>query len=70
VTVNGKVTRRLAGSARAVTVSMAGRPKGTVNVVVVGIRSDGARYEMTRTFHLCVPAKGGGGSSNDTLRRV
>ena len=70
MSVNGKVLRRLAGSARAVTVSMAGRPKGIVNVVVVGTQSGGTRYEMTRTFHLCVPAKGGGGAGNDDLRRV
>jgi len=28
-----------------------------VSVVIAGVGSDGAHYQMVRTFHLCVPAK-------------
>jgi predicted outer membrane repeat protein len=58
VTVDGRLYRTLGGRARAVTVNMVGRATGTVHVVVVGIRSNGARYTTTRTFHLCVPGNG------------
>jgi len=57
VSVNGVVVHRLTGNVRSVTVSMAGRPRGSVSVVIAGVGSDGAHYQMVRTFHLCVPAK-------------
>jgi uncharacterized repeat protein (TIGR01451 family) len=64
VTRNGKTYKTLAGSARKVTVSMVGLPKGAVPVKITGYTASGRRYVMTRTFHLCVPAKEGGPSSD------
>jgi hypothetical protein len=50
---------------------MVGRPKGTVDVVVVGARPGGARYATTRTFHLCLPVKRGHESlGSPYLKRV
>ena len=71
VTVDGRIYRALGAGARAVTVSMVGRPKGTVDVVVVGARPGGARYATTRTFHLCLPVKRGHESlGSPYLKRV
>jgi uncharacterized repeat protein (TIGR01451 family) len=64
VTRNGKTYKTLAGSARRVTVSMVGLPKGAVPVKITGYTASGQRYVMTRTFHLCVPAKEGGISTD------
>ncbi len=70
VTRNGKVYKILAGGARKVAVSMVGLPKGAVPVKITGYTASGQRYAMTRTFHLCVPAKEGGGPSSDYLTKV
>jgi uncharacterized repeat protein (TIGR01451 family) len=67
---NGKLYRVLSGSARKSTVSMVGLPKGAVPVKITGYTASGQRYAMTRTFHLCVPAKEGGGPSSDYLTKV
>lgn len=69
VTRNGKTYKSLAGSARRLTVSMVGLPKGAVAVKVIGYAASGQRYAMTRTFHLCVAAKHTGGPSSDYLTK-
>jgi uncharacterized repeat protein (TIGR01451 family)/CSLREA domain-containing protein len=66
---NGKLYRSLPGAARKATVSMVGLPKGAVTVKITGYTRSGQRYVMTRTFHLCVPAKEGGGPSSDYLTK-
>jgi hypothetical protein len=69
ITRKGKVYKTLAGSARKVTVSMVGLPKGAVPVKITGYTASGQRYVMTRTFHLCVPAKEAGPSSDYLVKQ-
>jgi predicted outer membrane repeat protein len=61
VTRAGKAYRTLPGSARKVNVSMVGLAKGTDVVRITGTTGSGKRFTTTRTFHLCVAAKGGSG---------
>jgi hypothetical protein len=58
VTINGVFYRRLRGSARATTVSLAGRGGATVLVKILGTSSSGEHYAATRTYRPCISGRG------------
>jgi len=70
VTLDGHHYRTLAPTARQVTVSLVGFPKGAVTVRVIASALSGARYEMVRAFHPCVDAKLPGHPASLYLRRL
>ena len=57
VAINGKVYRRLSGSARAATVSLAGRVAGTYRVTVSATTAK-RTLRTTRSYRTCVQGVG------------
>lgn len=53
ITVNGTEYAKLAGGARSAKVSLAGRPAGTVVVVIAGRTKAGRLYTDERVYHPC-----------------
>ena len=55
INVNGTTYRRLSGGARQVTVSLAGRGTGKVNVQIMSTAEGGSHYSATRSYQPCIP---------------
>jgi hypothetical protein len=59
IALNGKTLRMLGGKVRQTNVSLVGRGKGTVQVLIMGTTRKGHRYSAIRTYEPCVPSDGG-----------
>jgi hypothetical protein len=49
---------------------MVGLPKGTAFLRITAVTSAGARYGMSRSFHLCVPSRAGRAGASQYLQRI
>jgi len=58
VTLDGKSYKHLAGSARHLRISFAGRGPGAVTVKIIGTATAGGKYVSTRIFHPCAASAG------------
>lgn len=62
ITLNGKIYKRLSGSAGKAKISFAGRSAGAVTVKITGTATAGGKYISTRIFHPCAASAGTSGA--------
>lgn len=69
VRLDGVLYKSLPGGARSTTISLLGRPQGTVGVRIEGVGAHGRRYAAQRNYHPCASNRSHPTLGNNALKR-